>query len=133
MRLCERLGIPNAITGDMGGTSFDVSLIRGGKPEVRNETLLKSYTVRCPNIDIISVGAGGGSLAWIDEGGGVHVGPASAGADRSGLLWPRRHAADRDRLQCGSRPRRAGEATRLFQSQSMRSAMASNICLICQR
>jgi N-methylhydantoinase A len=81
VRVCERLGIPDAITGDMGGTSFDVSLIRDGKPEVRNETLLKSYTVRCPNIDIISVGAGGGSLAWIDEGGGVHVGPASAGAD----------------------------------------------------
>ncbi len=81
VRVCERLGIPNAITGDMGGTSFDVSLIRDGKPEVRNETLLKSYTVRCPNIDIISVGAGGGSLAWVDEGGGVHVGPASAGAD----------------------------------------------------
>lgn len=81
VRVCERLGIANAITGDMGGTSFDVSLIRDGKPEVRNETLLKSYTVRCPNIDIISVGAGGGSLAWIDEGGGIHVGPASAGAD----------------------------------------------------
>ena len=80
-RLCERLGVANAITGDMGGTSFDVSLIREGKPEIRNETLLKSYTVRCPNIDIISVGAGGGSLAWIDEGGGVHVGPQSAGAD----------------------------------------------------
>lgn len=81
VRVCERMGIPNAITGDMGGTSYDVSLIRDGKPEVRNDTLLKSYTVRCPNIDIVSVGAGGGSLAWIDEGGGVHVGPASAGAD----------------------------------------------------
>ena len=81
VRVCERMGIANAITGDMGGTSFDVSLIRDHKPEVRNDTLLKSYTVRCPNIDIISVGAGGGSIAWIDEGGGVHVGPASAGAD----------------------------------------------------
>ena len=81
VRVCERMGIANAITGDMGGTSFDVSLIRDGKPEVRNDTLLKSYTVRCPNIDIISVGAGGGSIAWIDEGGGVHVGPQSAGAD----------------------------------------------------
>ena len=81
VRVCERMGVPNAITGDMGGTSFDVSLIRDGRPEVRNDTLLKSYTVRCPNIDIISVGAGGGSLAWIDEGGGIHVGPASAGAD----------------------------------------------------
>jgi N-methylhydantoinase A len=81
VRVCERLGIANAITGDMGGTSFDVSLIRDGKAEMRHDTLLKSYTVRCPNIDIISVGAGGGSLAWVDEGGGVHVGPASAGAD----------------------------------------------------
>ncbi len=81
VRVCERMGIANAITGDMGGTSFDVSLIRDGKPEVRNDTLLHSYTVRCPNIDIISVGAGGGSIAWIDEGGGVHVGPQSAGAD----------------------------------------------------
>jgi N-methylhydantoinase A len=80
-RLCARLGVANAITGDMGGTSFDVSLIRDGRPEIRNETLLKSYTIRCPNIDIISVGAGGGSLAWIDDGGGVHVGPQSAGAD----------------------------------------------------
>jgi N-methylhydantoinase A len=80
-RVCGRMGIANAITGDMGGTSFDVSLIRDGKAEVRNDTLLKSYTVRCPNIDIISIGAGGGSLAWIDEGGGIHVGPASAGAD----------------------------------------------------
>ncbi len=81
VRLCERLGVANAITGDMGGTSFDVSLIRDGKPEIRNDTLIKSYTVRCPNIDIISVGAGGGSLTWIDEGGGVRIGPESAGAD----------------------------------------------------
>lgn len=80
-RLCERIGVKNAITGDMGGTSFDVSLIRDHRPELRNSTMLKSYTVRCPNIDIISIGAGGGSIAWIDEGGGVRIGPESAGAD----------------------------------------------------
>lgn len=80
-RLCERIGVRNAITGDMGGTSFDVSLIRDHRPEIRNSTMLKSYTVRCPNIDIISIGAGGGSIAWIDEGGGVRIGPESAGAD----------------------------------------------------
>ncbi len=80
-RLCQRIGLPNAITGDMGGTSFDVSLIRDSQPELRNSTEIKSYTVRCPNIDIISIGAGGGSIAWIDEGGGVRIGPESAGAD----------------------------------------------------
>ncbi|MEJ8574991.1 hydantoinase/oxoprolinase family protein [Microbaculum marinum] len=80
-RLCERIGVSNAITGDMGGTSFDVSLIREHKPEIRNTTEIRSYTVRCPNIDIISIGAGGGSIAWIDEGGGVRIGPESAGAD----------------------------------------------------
>ncbi|WP_226576156.1 hydantoinase/oxoprolinase family protein [Acuticoccus sediminis] len=80
-RLCERMGVAGAICGDMGGTSFDVSLVRGGRPEMRNESELHSYTVRCPNIDIISIGAGGGSIAHIDEAGGVRIGPESAGAD----------------------------------------------------
>ena len=80
-RLCERLKIPNALTGDMGGTSFDVSMIRGYRPEVRNSCELNSYTIRVPNIDIVSIGAGGGSIAWIDKGGGIRIGPASAGAD----------------------------------------------------
>ncbi len=80
-RLCERHGIQNAIAGDMGGTSFDVSLVREGRPETRNDTMLNTWTMRCPNIDIISIGAGGGSIAWIDEGGGVRIGPESAGAD----------------------------------------------------
>ena len=92
-RAVRRMGLPNAIIGDMGGTSFDVSLIRDFKPEVRNDTLIKSYTVRCPNIDIMSIGAGGGSIAWIDEGGGIQVGPQSAGAGSGpGLLRPRRQA-----------------------------------------
>ncbi|TFL10215.1 hydantoinase/oxoprolinase family protein [Pusillimonas caeni] len=80
-KLCERLGIANAITGDMGGTSFDVSLIRETHPQVRTNTMLNSFTVRTPTIDIESIGAGGGSIAWIDEGGGVHIGPESAAAD----------------------------------------------------
>ena len=80
-RLCEQMGLDNAITGDMGGTSFDVSLVRNARPEMRNSTMLNSYTIRSPNIDIISIGAGGGSIAWIDEGGGVRIGPQSAGAD----------------------------------------------------
>ncbi len=81
VRVCDRIGRGNAITGDMGGTSFDVALIRDFKAETRNQTELNSYTVRCPNLDIISIGAGGGSIAWIDEGGGVRIGPESAAAD----------------------------------------------------
>ncbi len=81
IRACEQADIRNAILGDMGGTTFDVSLIRDFRPELRNKSLLHSYTVRCPTIDIDSVGAGGGSIAWIDSGGGVRIGPESAGAD----------------------------------------------------
>ena len=80
-KLCQRLGLANAITGDMGGTTFDVSLVRDGRAEMRNIALLHSYAVRFPTIDIESIGAGGGSIAWVDDGGGVHVGPQSAGAD----------------------------------------------------
>lgn len=80
-RLCERMGIANAIAGDMGGTSFDVSLVRDARPEMRNSTMLNTYTIRCPNIDIISIGAGGGSIAWIDGAGGMRIGPESAGAE----------------------------------------------------
>ncbi len=88
-RLCERLEIPNAITGDMGGTSFDVSLIRDYRPELRNDTLIRTFTVRCPNIDIVSIGAGGGSIAWIDAGGGVRIGPESARADPGPVCYGR--------------------------------------------
>ena len=80
-KLCQQLDIPNVITGDMGGTTFDVSMIRNNKPEIRTSGLLQSYAVRAPTIDIESIGAGGGSIAWIDIGGGVHIGPESAGAD----------------------------------------------------
>ncbi|CAM3548852.1 hydantoinase/oxoprolinase family protein [Bordetella flabilis] len=81
IRSCEKGGLRNAILGDMGGTTFDVSLIRDFRPEVRNKSLLHTYAVRSPSIDIDSVGAGGGSIVWIDAGGGVRIGPESAGAD----------------------------------------------------
>lgn len=81
IRNCEKSALKNAILGDMGGTTFDVSLIREFRPELRNKSLLHTYTVRSPSIDIDSVGAGGGSIVWIDAGGGVRIGPESAGAD----------------------------------------------------
>lgn len=81
IRLAERTGYRDAILGDMGGTTFDVSLIRDARAELRTTSLLHSYTVRAPSIDIDSIGAGGGSIAWVDAGGGVRIGPQSAGAD----------------------------------------------------
>jgi N-methylhydantoinase A len=79
-KLCQRMNLPNAITGDVGGTTFDVSLIRNGEAELRQHTEIHSYTVRAPTIDIVSIGAGGGSIASVDAAGGIQVGPRSAGA-----------------------------------------------------
>ena len=81
LALCRDLDAPHAITGDMGGTTFDVSLIRDFRPEIRHETRLHSHVVRMPTLAIESIGAGGGSIAWVDAGGGLRVGPESAGAD----------------------------------------------------
>ena len=73
-------GLKNIITFDMGGTSIDVSLIENGKPQLSNERLVEGYPARIPMIDIVTLGAGGGSIAMIDEGGALKVGPRSAGA-----------------------------------------------------
>lgn len=81
IRGCERSDVANAILGDMGGTTFDVSLIRDYRPALRGNSIFNSYPVRSPTIDIDSVGAGGGSIAWIDAGGGLRIGPESAGSD----------------------------------------------------
>jgi len=76
-KLC---GINNIITFDMGGTSADISLISDGKPQLSDERLIEGHPARIPMIDIITIGAGGGSIAHIDEGGALKVGPESAGA-----------------------------------------------------
>lgn len=68
------------ITFDMGGTSADISLIENYTPQVSNERLVEGYPARIPMINIITIGAGGGSIARIDEGGALKVGPKSAGA-----------------------------------------------------
>ena len=78
-RLAERLGIARAISFDMGGTSTDVSLI-DGVPRTTRETTLAGLPVAVPVLDVHSVGAGGGSLARVDAGGALRVGPESAGA-----------------------------------------------------
>jgi len=73
-------GIEDAVSLDMGGTSTDVALIRGGEVERGVERSVAGYPVRLPSVDIQTVGAGGGSIASRDEGGALRVGPESAGA-----------------------------------------------------
>jgi N-methylhydantoinase A len=79
--LARRAGFENAIGLDMGGTSADVSLIVGGRPERVSERAVGGLPVRLPTVDVHTVGAGGGSIAWRDRGGNLRVGPRSAGAD----------------------------------------------------
>jgi N-methylhydantoinase A len=74
------LGRENLITIDMGGTSLDASLIAGGQAKVDSEQTFQTLPVSIPTIDIHTIGAGGGSIAWADEGGHLQVGPKSAGA-----------------------------------------------------
>jgi N-methylhydantoinase A len=73
--------LSNAITIDMGGTSFDVSLVANGTPTVTTEGEIGGHRIASPVLDIHTIGAGGGSIAWIDSGGLLAVGPKSAGAD----------------------------------------------------
>jgi N-methylhydantoinase A/oxoprolinase/acetone carboxylase beta subunit len=76
----ECAGARNLITMDIGGTTCDVSLIRDGSIELTHEGRLRGFPLRVPTTDITSVGSGGGSIAWLDAAGGLHVGPRSAGA-----------------------------------------------------
>ncbi|MGH2872652.1 MAG: hydantoinase/oxoprolinase family protein, partial [Solirubrobacteraceae bacterium] len=73
-------GFADVIGVDMGGTSYDVSLVRGGVPAVRNDAWVGRVRIAVPTLDIHTIGAGGGSIAWIDRGGALRVGPQSAGA-----------------------------------------------------
>jgi N-methylhydantoinase A len=75
-------GFPNVVTCDMGGTSFDVSLISDGAPAMSAQTAIDfGMVVRAPMVEITTIGAGGGSIAWIDRGGILQIGPESAGSD----------------------------------------------------
>ena len=78
----DSAGFPNLITCDMGGTSFDVSLIADGESALAAQASVDfGMVVRTPMIEITTIGAGGGSIAWIDRGGLLQIGPESAGSD----------------------------------------------------
>jgi N-methylhydantoinase A len=79
--VARRAGYENAISFDMGGTSTDVCLIVGGRAARTSEREVGGFPVRLPSVDLQTVGAGGGSIVWRDEGGAVRVGPESAGAE----------------------------------------------------
>ena len=82
-------GIDDVITMDMGGTSCDVSLVEGGDPLVATDVEVGDYPVGVPMIDVHTVGAGGGSIAWVDAGDALRVGPRSAGADPGPVCYGR--------------------------------------------
>jgi len=80
--IAKELGIPKVLTMDMGGTSCDVGIIVDGEQKLTTQFEIEfGLTVSIPMIDIRTIGAGGGSIAWIDNGGFLQVGPRSAGAD----------------------------------------------------
>ncbi len=86
----RRAGVPDLITYDMGGTSTDVALVRGAEPAVSNEIEIEyAMPIHVPMVDVRTVGAGGGSIAWIDSGGLLQVGPDSAGADPGPICYGR--------------------------------------------
>jgi N-methylhydantoinase A len=88
-RVAKLAGFENIIGFDMGGTSTDVSLIDAAGPRTTSEARISDVPISVPMLDIHTVGAGGGSLAWFDRGGILHVGPASAGADPGPICYGR--------------------------------------------
>jgi N-methylhydantoinase A len=78
---------PNLIAFDVGGTSTDVSLILEGNPLFTLERSIAGFPIKSPSIDVSAIGAGGGSIAWLDEGGALKVGPNSAGADPGPIAY----------------------------------------------
>ena len=97
----------------MGGTSTDVSLVENGEPSIAAETEIDGLPIRTPVLDIVSVGAGGGSLVWIDDGGMLRVGPRSAGADPGPACYGKGGTrADHHRRACRARHHPAGGVPR---------------------
>jgi N-methylhydantoinase A len=85
----DRAGHAGLVTFDMGGTSSDVSLVREGTVERTTEATVGGHPVRIPMVDVNTVGAGGGSIAWVDAGGALRVGPRSAGANPGPACYDR--------------------------------------------
>jgi len=87
--IAEVTGLSNLITADVGGTSFDVGVIKKGHAPVNQELNAAGFPVLISNLDIRTIGAGGGSIAWLDSAGALHVGPQSAGAQPGPMCYSR--------------------------------------------
>jgi len=87
--LASMIGYDNVLTYDMGGTTAKTSIIRGGYPETANMYEVDGRPILLPVVDIKEIGAGGGSVAWIDGAGALHVGPHSAGAEPGPACYKR--------------------------------------------
>src|SRR6476661_8057725 len=85
--IAKRAGFPKVLTCDGGGTSTDVSVVLDGEPTLTTEGTVGAYPSKIPMIDVVTVGAGGGSIAWISPEGTLKVGPHSAGADPGPLCY----------------------------------------------
>jgi N-methylhydantoinase A len=87
--LAEVTDFRNLVTMDVGGTSFDVATIKAGRASVQQESHVAGLPMLISNLDIRTIGAGGGSIAWIDSAGALHVGPKSAGATPGPICYSR--------------------------------------------
>lgn len=85
----QALELPRVVSFDIGGTSTDIALIRDGRPDVMASGEVEGYAIRLPAVDVHTIGAGGGSVAWRDAGGGLRVGPQSAGAEPGPICYGR--------------------------------------------
>lgn len=88
-QIAEKLGIRNVLVGDMGGTSFDTAVLANLVPKVAHEAAFGAYRTGINILDIVSVGAGGGSIAWLDGRGVPQVGPHSAGSEPGPACYAR--------------------------------------------
>ncbi|MGL5910560.1 MAG: hydantoinase/oxoprolinase family protein, partial [Phycicoccus sp.] len=86
--VAARAGVDRVLTCDGGGTSTDVSVLIGGEPALTTEGAVGAYPCTIPMIDVVTVGAGGGSVAWMSPEGALKVGPRSAGADPGPMCYP---------------------------------------------
>jgi N-methylhydantoinase A/oxoprolinase/acetone carboxylase beta subunit len=82
-------GYRDLITIDVGGTSSDIALVEGGEPVIRAQGNIAGFPVRVPMVDVNAIGAGGGSVAWLDGAGGLRVGPHSAGSEPGHACYAR--------------------------------------------
>src|SRR5699024_9825315 len=133
LRYARRHSSEDVITVDMGGTSFDVSLVHKGQPLLTEESEIGGYRVALPMLDIHTVGAGGGSLVWVDSGGILRVGPQSATADPERSCYGRGGTepttTDADLLMGYLNPDFFGDGAFALDVEAARNAVEQNIAI----